>query len=95
MGVMIENLSEKESLMEREIQNCNFRLKVLQFLKTELYNKKLFTHTISVFIQYFEELALSKKKEQRKREEEEEGQSLIRSYTQPIDDDEAEQQIVR
>jgi hypothetical protein len=89
----VENLREKEKLVEREIQNCQFRLKVLSFLKTELYDKKLFTYTLDVFIQYFEDLSKLKKREERRKEEEEEGDSLIRN-TQPMisdSDDEIEQ----
>lgn len=85
-GVRVENLGEKEELVEREIQNCEFRLKVLNFLKTELYGKKLFTYTLEVFIQFFEDLSRLKKREERRREVEEEGDSLIRN-TQPVESD--------
>ena len=90
----MENLREKEKLVEREIQNCQFRLKVLSFLKTELYDKKLFTYALDVFIQYFEDLSKSKKREERRKEEEVDGDSLIRSFSQqPVDSDDGYDEI--
>ena len=70
-------------------ENAEWELKVLNYIEKNLYDKKLLTYSLEVFVSFFLSLEKEKKKEERKKKTEEEEGHLL-SNTQPLldsDDD--------